>query len=53
MDHVARTRDCLTLEVFEENAIGRRFYERYGFVRVSQYWHEETGHMMLRLALNH
>lgn len=39
----------LELEVFTENALGRRFYEAYGFVPVSERFHEDAGHMMLRL----
>ena len=52
MDHAARTRDCLKLEVFEKNHVGRRFYAKYGFVQVGQYFHEETGCVMLRLELD-
>jgi putative acetyltransferase len=52
MDHAAGIRDCLALDVFEKNHVGRRFYEKYGFVQVGEYLHEETGLMMLRLELN-
>ena len=31
MDRAASLRDELTLDVFEDNAVGRRFYDRYGF----------------------
>ena len=49
MDHAASLRDYLYLEVFEENDIGRRFYNRYGFQFMNKHVHERTGHMQLRL----
>lgn len=39
----------LELEVFKENTVGRRFYEAYGFIPMSERFHEASGHMMLRL----
>jgi putative acetyltransferase len=50
MDHAASLRDELFLDVFEENAIGRRFYDRYGFRFEDKHIHEDTGHMQLRLS---
>lgn len=50
MDHAAGLRDKLLLDVFEENAIGRRFYDRYGFQFVSKHMHDDTGFMQLRLS---
>ena len=52
MDHVAATRPCLELEVFEANAIGRRFYDAYGFRAVSEGSDEATGHLVIRLRLD-
>jgi len=52
MDHVAATRPCLELEVFEANAIGRRFYDAYGFRAVSEDSCEATGHPVIRLRLD-
>lgn len=49
MDHAASLRDYLYLDVFEENAIGRRFYDRYGFQFKRKHVHEQTGHMQIRL----
>lgn len=50
MDHAVRLRDELFLDVFEDNTIGRRFYERYGFQSESKHVHEPTGHAQLRLS---
>ncbi len=51
MDHARGIRDFLELDVFEENAAGRSFYEKYGFREVGSHLHEETGHTLLRLKL--
>ncbi len=51
VDHAVDIKGPLRVEVFERNAIGRRFYERYGFVEVGQYRHEASGEMTLKLAL--
>ena len=39
----------LKVEVFKENAIGTKFYSRYGFSLVREYFHEESGMVMLCL----
>ncbi len=49
MDWAAARRDYLELEVFVENPIGRRFYERYGFRQVAEGIHEDTGFPLLRM----
>lgn len=41
--------DCLEVEVFEANAIGRRFYRGYGFQKVGEALHGQTGQMVLKL----
>ncbi len=51
MDHARGIRDFLELDVFEENAAGRSFYEKYCFIEVGSHLHEETGHTLLRLKL--
>ena len=50
MDHAASTRDSLYLDVFKENAIGRRFYDRSGFKYQFEHVQEETGRTQMRLA---
>ncbi len=40
------------VEVFQANAIGRRFYEKSGFQRVHTYLHEPTRQIMLRLKFD-
>jgi putative acetyltransferase len=49
MDFAAQLHPVLEVEVFMENGIGRRFYNRYGFVPLKQYTHVETGREMLRM----
>jgi len=42
----------LEVEVFDDNAVGRAFYEGQGFTRVgAPYVHEETGRRCLRMEL--
>lgn len=36
----------LEVEVFRENAVGRKFYLNYGFNFIREYFHEETGMIM-------
>ena len=52
MDHAAGMRNDLFLDVFEENFIGRRFYDRYGFQLQHEHVHDRTGHMQLRLVFS-
>lgn len=51
MDKACSLHSQLEVEVFKENAIGRRFYDRYGFQFLYERMHEETGHILLRLVL--
>ena len=39
----------LDVKVFEKNAIGRAFYEKYGFVQIKKYYHTESKNEVLRL----
>lgn len=51
MDKAVAERGTLELDVFAANALGRRFYDRYGFVDAGDFVHEPTGQRMLRLTL--
>ena len=50
MDFAAERKGSLTLEVFEENDIGRNFYERYGFYKVGEVLDEEIGKNQFKMA---
>lgn len=50
MDHAASFHKDLFLDVFENNAIGRRFYDHYGFKFEHKHVHKESGHMQIRLS---
>ena len=52
MDHARRVRPFLELDVFEANAIGRRFYDAYGFRFVDRHLNQEAGQPELRLRLD-
>ena len=49
MDTARTLHETLELEVFEANHIGRSFYDKYGFVVISQHVHEESGQPALRM----
>ena len=51
MDHARSIRGVLELLVFEDNKVGRAFYEKYGFRQIGEEIHEETGFMQMRLRL--
>ena len=51
MDHARELRAELEVEVFKANAIGRAFYEKYGFELIQERIHDETGLDLLRLRL--
>ena len=51
MDEARASRDHLELDVFEENVIGRAFYEHYGLRVVGERRDEATGQRVLRLRL--
>lgn len=52
MDHARTLRAELEVDVFKANRIGRRFYDRYGFVLEREHVHEQTGQPVLRLRLS-
>lgn len=49
MNYVLQFHDELEVEVFQENSIGRAFYERYGFKLIKEHLHDETQKALLRL----
>ncbi len=51
VDHAVKLRGSLSVEVFEKNKIGRRFYGLFGFVEVDRYCHEPTNEISLKLTL--
>lgn len=51
VDHAVGLKGPLQVEVFQKNAIGRRFYERYGFVEVDTYRHEASGEMTHKMVM--
>ena len=51
MDHARSLNGVIELDVFQDNTVGREFYEKYGFQQVAEHMHEETGFTQLRLRL--
>ena len=51
VDHARELRGEMEVEVFQANAIGRSFYDRYGFEFCEEKRHEATGQTLLRLRL--
>lgn len=51
VDHVVALKGPLRVEVFEENAVGRPFYERYGFAFEDEYLHEQSGRVTFKMAM--
>ncbi|MCL4819145.1 MAG: GNAT family N-acetyltransferase [Vicinamibacteria bacterium] len=51
MDKARELRGALEVEVFQKNAIGCRFYRRYGFEVIGDRTHEATGHPLWRMRL--
>ena len=49
MDVVASLHETLEVDVFKKNAIGRRFYDAYGFELVKEHLHEGTKELLLRM----
>lgn len=49
MDLVSQIYDELEVEVFKDNKIGRSFYDNYGFKKINEHIHEESGHTLFRM----
>lgn len=52
MDKAQALHGILEVEVFQENSIGRAFYQRYGFEFLEHTLHEPTGQLVLRLRFS-
>ncbi|MDA0339370.1 MAG: GNAT family N-acetyltransferase [Proteobacteria bacterium] len=50
MDKAVDLNGALEVEVFRDNAVGRKFYDKHGFKVLSERMHEETGNMLLRMG---
>jgi len=49
VNHMNQFHDTLEVEVFEENKIGKPFYEKHGFKVIKEYIMEETNQKVLRM----
>jgi putative acetyltransferase len=52
MNHMRQFHTELEVEVFEENKIGKPFYEKNGFKIIKEYIMKETGQKVLRMKKN-
>ena len=52
VDHARSLKGALRVEVFEQNAVGRPFYDRYGFVETGRYLHQESDQMMIKMRVS-
>ncbi len=52
LDKAVAEKGPLRVEVFKENAIGRRFYNAYGFKGSEEFVHQESGQVTLRMTFN-
>ncbi|TQV82261.1 GNAT family N-acetyltransferase [Denitrobaculum tricleocarpae] len=50
LDKAVAEKGALQVEVFEENAIARRFYTAYGFQGAEEFTHELSGQPTLRMT---
>lgn len=50
LDKAVAVKGALTVEVFKLNTAGRQFYAAYGFRTVSEFVHEPTGQVTIRMA---
>jgi putative acetyltransferase len=50
VDMAVAQKGSLKVEVFKENAIGRRFYDAYGFREAEEFIHEASGQATLRMS---
>lgn len=52
LDHALALKGPLRVEVFKDNAVGRSFYERNGFVYEEEYLHEPSGAVTFKMAMS-
>lgn len=52
MDKASTLHPVLEVEVFQKNAIGRKFYSYYGFKKIKKDIHEPTGFDVFRLQFS-
>ena len=52
MDYAVNIKGDVTVDVFKQNEIGRRFYDGYGFKAVREYVHEPTGQVTVQMVFN-
>jgi putative acetyltransferase len=50
VNHVRQFHPELQVEVFEQNAMARAFYQKLGFAQVESYLHTESAQQVLRMA---
>ena len=50
MDTAINIKGDVTVDVFKQNKIGRRFYDSYGFKAVKEYLHEPSGQVTITMA---
>lgn len=50
MDFAVRKKGAVTLDVFKDNVMGRKFYDRYGFKTVGEYLHEPSRQQTLKMT---
>ncbi|KEI70980.1 GNAT family N-acetyltransferase [Endozoicomonas elysicola] len=51
MDKARELHGSLVVEVFKDNTLGRRFYDRYGFQLIEEKVFERTGDVLFRMEL--
>ncbi len=49
VNHVNQLHEELEVEVFEQNKIGKPFYEKYGFTTMKSYIHEGSKEKVIRM----
>jgi putative acetyltransferase len=52
VDKAVAKKGPLTVEVFKENTLGRRFYTAYGFQAVEEFIHEASGQPTIRMSIS-